>query len=56
MKIQPIDKDVIELVTYTANEIVKAHGWFETIKEEHVDVILQAVRLVNEIIKRKEKK
>ncbi len=54
--IEPIDDKTVELITYCANEIVKAHGWFTTVKEGDVRVTLQAVRLVNEIIKSKEKK
>ncbi len=53
MKLKPIDDELVSIVCYTANEIVKAHGWFTTVKEGDVRVILQAVRLVNDLIKSK---
>ena len=48
-KIESIDCDTVDIVTYTANQISLAKGHTITYKRDEVEIILQSVRLVNSL-------
>ena len=52
-QIDPVDPDVVSLVTFTANEIAKKKGWVIAIKPEETKLILESVRLINAMKKLK---
>jgi hypothetical protein len=48
--------DYIDLVTDTANDVVKAHGWFTHVSRDDVQIVLQALELIYEARKAIHKK
>lgn len=56
VSIESIDDELVSIVCYTANAIMKVKGHAITAKPEEVRITLQALRLVNDLMKKKEEK
>lgn len=50
-----LTEEGIEIITETANDIAKAKGYFTTVKEGEVELVVQAIYLLKRAIKAKKK-